>query len=255
MTREDAKKAAEVLLKDLCARIPYEVVGKCELDASYDTSFDTIFQTHKFDAIVYGITEDLLLVHPLIEDRDEEEFANEEVIKGIDILDFKPYLFPLSSMTEEEWEDYQKIRMVDWVQGDINGTFINAGSIVDWLNAHHFDYRGLIEKGLAIDATGLNIYIKDRCCEEDDRDPNFLPEQYHVKKEPSRPFHNAEECLNEMMKHQPFGWVYDKNNNQFLNTNRVGNDGVDFYGRQRNTFAKANSYITFADKEPFGIKE
>ena len=92
-------------------------------------------------------------------------------------------------------------------------------------------------------------------CEEDDRDPNFLPEQYHVKKEPSRPFHNAEECLNEMMKHQPFGWVYDKNNNQFLNTNRVGNDGVDFYGRQRNTFAKANSYITFADKEPFGIKE
>lgn len=92
-------------------------------------------------------------------------------------------------------------------------------------------------------------------CEEDDRDPNFLPEQYHVKKEPSRPFHNAEECLNEMMKHQPFGWVYDKNNNQFLNTNRVGNDGVDFYGRQRNTFAKVNSYITFADKEPFGIKE
>ena len=97
-------------------------------------------------------------------------------------------------------------------------------------------------------------YDDRKCCEEDDRDPNFLPEQYHVKKEPSRPFHNAEECLNEMMKHQPFGWVYDKNNNQFLNTNRVGNDGVDFYGRQRNTFAKANSYITFADKEPFGIK-
>ena len=134
------------------------MVGKCELDASYDTSFDTIFQTHKFDAVVYGLTEDSLFVYPLIEDRDEEEFANEEVAKGIDILDFKPYLFPLSSMTEEEWEDYQKIKMVDWVQGDINGTFINAGSIVDWLNAHHFDYRGLIEKGLAIDATGLNIY-------------------------------------------------------------------------------------------------
>ena len=48
--------------------------------------------------------------------------------------------------------------MIDWVQGDINGTFINAGSIVDWLNVHHFDYRGLIEKGLAIDATGFNIY-------------------------------------------------------------------------------------------------
>lgn len=48
--------------------------------------------------------------------------------------------------------------MIDWVHGDINGTFINAGLIVDWLNAHHFDYRGLIEKSIALDATGLNIY-------------------------------------------------------------------------------------------------
>ena len=71
----------ELLLKDLCARIPYEVVGKCELDASYDTSFDTIFQTHKFDAVVYGFKADSLFVYPLIEDRDEEEFANEEVAK------------------------------------------------------------------------------------------------------------------------------------------------------------------------------
>lgn len=153
-----AQENQEFLLKDLCSRLPYGVIGKCELDASYDTSFDTIFQTHKFDAVVYGLTEDLLFVHPLIEDKDEQEFAEEEVVNGVAILDFKPYLFPLSNMAKEEWEDYQKIKMIDWVQGDINGTFINAGSIVDWLNAHHFDYRGLIEKGLAIDATGLNIY-------------------------------------------------------------------------------------------------
>ena len=156
MTQDDV-----LLLKDLCARLPYGVIGKCELDASYDTPFDTIFQTHKFDAVVYGLNEDLLLVTPLIENEDEQNFAEEEVADGVDLLDFTPYLFPLSSMTEEEWEDYQKIRMIDWVQGDINGTFINAGSIVDWLNRNHFDYRGLIEKGLAIDATGLNIY-KDR---------------------------------------------------------------------------------------------
>ena len=148
----------ELLLKDLYARLPYGVKGKCELDASYDTSFDTVFQTHKFNAEVYGIKEDLLLVTPLIEDNDEQTYAEEEVADGVSILDFTPYLFPLSSMTDEEWEDYQKIRMIDWVHGDINGTFINAGSIVDWLNAHHFDYRGLIEKGLAINATGLNIY-------------------------------------------------------------------------------------------------
>lgn len=154
MTQEDK----ELLLKDLCARLPYGVIGRCEIDASYDTSFDTIFQIHKFDAEVYGIKEDSLFVYPLIEDNDEQTFAEEEVANGIDILDFKPYLFPLSGMTEEEWEDYQKIRMIDWVHGDINGTFINAGLIVDWLNAHHFDYRGLIDKNLAIDATGLNIY-------------------------------------------------------------------------------------------------
>ena len=145
MTREDK----ELLLKDLCARLPYEVVGKCEIDASYDTSFDTKFQTHIFDARVYGLKEDLLLVTPLIEDRDEQEFANEEVADGVDILDFKPYIFPMSSMTEE-----QQINLTKFVENGIYGENI----LYDWLNKNHFDYRGLIEKGLAIDATELNIY-------------------------------------------------------------------------------------------------
>ena len=145
MTQENK----ELLLKDLCSRLPYEVIGKCEIDASYDTSFNTIFQTHKFDAIIYGLKEELLFVTPLIEDMDEQEFANEEVDDGIDILDFKPYLFPLSSMTDE-----QKINLTKFVANGINGENI----LYDWFNKNHFDYRGLIEKGLAIDATGLNIY-------------------------------------------------------------------------------------------------
>ena len=98
MTQEDK----ELLLKDLCARLPFGVIGKCEIDASYDTSFDTIFQTHKFDAVVYGLKEDLLFVTPLIEDIDEQEFANEEVADGVDILYFTPFLLPMSSMTEEQ---------------------------------------------------------------------------------------------------------------------------------------------------------
>lgn len=159
MTQEDK----ELLLKDLCARLPYEVVGKCEIDASYDTSFDTKFQTHIFDAMVHGLKEDLLLVNPLIEDRDEQEFANEEVADGIDILDFKPYLFPMSSMTEEQKKEYnllQNFVPIYYYGFDIivdNELYDNWESI-DYLNAHHFDYRGLIEKGLAIDATELNIY-------------------------------------------------------------------------------------------------
>ena len=82
----------ELLLKDISGRLPYEVIGKCELDASYDTSFDTMFQTHKFNAVVYGLKEELLFVTPLIEDMDKQEFANEEVAAGVDILDFTPYL-------------------------------------------------------------------------------------------------------------------------------------------------------------------
>ena len=149
MTQEDR----ELLLRDLCARLPYEVVGQCELDASYDTSFDTIFQTHKFNAEVYGIKEDLLLVTPLIEDNDEQTFAEEEVADGVSILDFTPYLFPLSSMTEEQQKEYQYITE-RWMY---DSSYSIADSI-DWLNKNHFDYRNLINKNLAIDCTNLNIY-------------------------------------------------------------------------------------------------
>ena len=54
----------------------------------------------------------------------------------------KPYLRPMSSMTEEEEKEYHDARS-DYY--DDLGTY-------DWLNAHHFDYRGLIEKGLALEA-------------------------------------------------------------------------------------------------------
>ena len=129
MTQEDK----ELLLKDLCAKLPYKI------KASY---YDAEEGCETWDEIE-GITLDGYV--------DIGQYS-------LPIESIKPYLFPLSSMNEKEWEDYQKIRMIDWAHGDINGTFVNAGSIVDWLNAHHFDFRGLIEKGLAIDATGLNIY-------------------------------------------------------------------------------------------------
>ena len=141
-------KDKDLLLKDICARLPYGLKGKCEIDASYDTSFDTIFQIHKFDVILEGIKGDLLFVTPLIEDKDEQEFANEEVADGIDILDFKPYLRPMSSMTEEEKIDYRAFFNYDGVE--------YPEEYIDWLNANHFDYRGLIEKGLAIAVTEDN---------------------------------------------------------------------------------------------------
>lgn len=53
-----------------------------------------------------------------------------------------PYLRPMSSMTDEELSEYRFVYRVK-----------NIWDVVDWLNAHHFDYRGLIEKGLALPAT------------------------------------------------------------------------------------------------------
>ena len=63
------------------------------------------------------------------------------------------YLLPLSSMTEEQKKEYQYITE-RWMYDPA----YSISDSIDWLNKHHFDYRGLIEKGLAIDATGLNIY-------------------------------------------------------------------------------------------------
>ena len=140
MTQEETQAIKELLIKDLCARLPYGVVGKCEIDASYDTSFDTKFQTHKFDAVLYGIKEDLLFVTPLIEDIDEQNFAEEEVADGVDILDFTPYLFPLSSMTEEQEKEFNDLNCYEL---DI---FPHTEKALDYVIKNHFEKTTLRER-------------------------------------------------------------------------------------------------------------
>ena len=119
----------KLLLKDLCARLPYGLKVKCE-----KYSFPV--------TILYG------------GNIDEVKFIETGGIENIYAI--KPYLFPLSSITEE-----QKIflRQQKWcIALSTSGTIETTIEGIDWLNKNHFDYRGLIEKGLAIDATGLNIY-------------------------------------------------------------------------------------------------
>lgn len=59
----------------------------------------------------------------------------------------KPYLRPMSSMTEEERKEHNLHRLSKW------STYSEyCANVLDWLNAHHFDYRGLIERGLALEA-------------------------------------------------------------------------------------------------------
>ena len=82
---------------------------------------------------------------------------------------FKPYLFPFSSMTDEEQEELKQehskdeMLYIECLERTAKGDNSMRGKVIthyamDWCNKNHFDYRGLIEKGLAIDATGLNVY-------------------------------------------------------------------------------------------------
>lgn len=131
MTQEEKN----LLLKDLCARLPYGVK----------------FQSENIETALFVDTSD-----------------DEVWINGTCIDDFKPFLFPLSSMTDKELIEFLKIRGLN-LNSDELKTFRNReiaivttlslySRHIDWLNKHHFDYRGLIPMGLAIDASGLNIY-------------------------------------------------------------------------------------------------
>ena len=140
------QKDKELLLKDLCARLPYGLKVKCE-----KYSFPV--------TILYG------------GNIDEVKFIETGGIENIYAI--KPYLFPLSSMTEEQKKEISKrynlhtyyglyIEITNHSEGywddDNSCNLQDYLWLVDWFNKNHFDYRGLIEKGLAIDATGLNIY-------------------------------------------------------------------------------------------------
>ena len=72
----------------------------------------------------------------------DEEFDDSD---SVYIFDFKPYLFPLSNMTEKQKDEYQYI-----TERWMNDPAYSISDSIDWLNKNNFDYRGLIEKGLAI---------------------------------------------------------------------------------------------------------
>lgn len=112
----------ELLLKDLSCRIPYGVI--VNVNGTFDSKLTFVSWY--------------------------DEVSVEDYVGLNHISEVKPYLFPLSSMTEEQKQEEYKICKY----------YINRyeSNLIDFYNKNHLDYRGLIEKGLAIDATGLNIY-------------------------------------------------------------------------------------------------
>lgn len=134
MTQEDK----DLLLKDICARIPYGV--KCSFGVD-----DAIYEVCGVNPTCCGASE-IQATH--IESGINGDFK---------LNSCKPYLFPLSSMNEEQIQELESLMEVTTIPKW--GKFLSpTPKYYDWLNKNHFDYRGLIPMGLAIDATNLNIY-------------------------------------------------------------------------------------------------
>ena len=128
MTREQE----DLLWKDLCTRLPYRVKFKVK----YQDDTWRVLVIYKYGKIyVIGAGG-----YPI----------------EVNLTDCQPYLFPLSSMTEEQ---KMFLKQQNWcIATSTSGTVETTVEGIDWLNKNHFDYRGFIEKGLAINATDLNIY-------------------------------------------------------------------------------------------------
>lgn len=133
----------ELLLKDLCARLPYGVKGLVTFNGNPSMS-----QIHVENRTIDGKLYD--------------RFAKLQD-SWYDNVTIKPYLFPLSSMTKEQKEELDNIfnqedDMCEKIETDNFEFNFYRKSIFDFLNKHHLDWRGLIPKGLANDATNLNVY-------------------------------------------------------------------------------------------------
>ena len=141
MTQEER----ELLRKDLCARLHYGV--KVHLSRKHNRPEEDIVLNNVI------ITKNGLVVSNII---------------GYNYLlsEIKPYLRPMSSMTDEELKEFKRLKQMSVTVVMPNGVSLLKPTYIvdleddgdamnylyDWLNAHHFDYRGLIEKGLALEA-------------------------------------------------------------------------------------------------------
>ena len=153
----DAEK--KLLLEDLCARLPYGVkVSIIAHNIDYEEDFGKTIIA-ELTGIQTAKDDDDITYPCFVTCYDKYK------TQGNDIETIKPYLRPMSSMTEREKEEFQyiawgKILETTIVRLEFGLSFKTVADIEDWLNAHHFDYRGLIPMGLALEAPEV-LYITE----------------------------------------------------------------------------------------------
>lgn len=138
MKQENLQEEKQLLIQDLCARLNTNLL--CFI---YRTDDEGVGYR---DEILHGYCKGDIWY---------EFYFREDCSIGIDdVSKIKPYLFPLSSMTDEQKKEYALVMSGN----NLSYSHLLGMSAEDWFNKNHFDYRGLIDKGLAIDCTNLNIY-------------------------------------------------------------------------------------------------
>lgn len=151
--KELSMEDKELLLKDLSARLPYGTNVKCPLDVEPYTLLSINWNK---EIVVIGFMMDGMLV------TSKQKLAN-----------VRPYYRQMSSMTEEENEEFEKLFIGYSISQDRNCVYHSTRGdlsieIIDWLNKHHFDYRTddegktMIEKGLALKAPKGMYNIKNK---------------------------------------------------------------------------------------------
>ena len=135
------QKEKELLLKDLCARLPYGVKVRCDFGLDGEITEISRTKNNLYYCKYLDCKEGYCYIESL-----------------------KPYLFPLSSMTEEQEKEYNRwkheVPVCHYEYGDVveEIELYDSPSSFEYLIENHFDVYDLIPKGLAKDATGLNIY-------------------------------------------------------------------------------------------------
>lgn len=155
MTQEQ-KDLKDLLLRDLCARLPYGV------KLQHVKNTDSIVELYSIDL------DDFYCKIQFYTYKGKSLIASDEgkLLKPGGMLRYKPCLFPLSSMTEEQrryikdrWgvnENFNFEIDPDW--GKYFVELYDVLGFINWCYENHFDVNGLIPKDLSNDATGLNIY-------------------------------------------------------------------------------------------------